>query len=253
MTKKYKQLSLEQRYQIQALLQAGMKQKQIARQLGVHPSTISRELRRNVARRGQTAGQYVARIADKRAKKRHKEKNKHVVFDDRMKQTIAYYLRVEKWSPELISSCVDSVQVSHEWIYQWIWKCKHTNTKETRAYRNLFEYLRHGRRKRKRGNRKDSRGIITNRTPIEQRPKIVSKRERIGDFEVDLMVGKNHKGVILVMTDRATLTTRLKKLQTKESGEVSKAIVSILQTNTFSPKTLTFDNDKAFAEHEYVA
>lgn len=253
MSKNYNQLRVEQRYQIEALFKAGMKQKDIAKQLNVHPSTISRELKRNIAKRGQTAGDYVARIAQAKTSRRHKEKNKHAVFDDTMKQTIAHYLTVEKWSPELISTCVDTVCVSHEWIYQWIWKCKHTNTKETRPYRYLFQHLRHGKRKRKRGNRKDSRGVIVNRTPIDQRPSIVSKRKRVGDIEVDLMMGKNHKGALLVMTDRATLQTRLKLMKSKESAEVSSAIITLLQTNQFTANTLTFDNDKAFSCHEEVA
>jgi IS30 family transposase len=253
MKKNYTQLSLEQRYVIQALLKAGMNQKAIAKQLNVHPSTISRELNRNVAKRGQTAGEYMARIAEQRTRKRHREKRKHRVFDEQMKQRVAYYLKEERWSPELISKCVAGVRVSHELIYQWIWQCKHSHTRQSKPYGKLFEYLKHGKRKRKRGNQKDSRGLIVNRTPIEQRPAIVSKRKRVGDIEVDLMLGKSHKGALLVMTDRATLNTRIKKLQTKESKEVSHAIISILQSNPFQARTLTFDNDKAFSCHEEVA
>jgi transposase, IS30 family len=253
MSKNYNQLSLEQRYQIEALVKAGIKQNAIAGQLGVHPSTISRELKRNVAKRGKTAGEYLARIADRRTKKRHEEKPKRVVFSDSMKQTICHYLQQERWSPELISKCLDSVTVSHEWIYQWIWKSKHINTIQSRPYKELYRFLKHGRRKRKRGNIKDSRGTIPNRTPIDQRPGIVSQRKRVGDIEVDLMIGKDHKGAILVMTDRATLQTRLKKLLSKESEEVSKNIISALKTNSFKAKTLTFDNDKAFSGHMDIA
>ena len=60
MSKKYTQLSLVQRYQIEAFIKAGMKQKKVAAELGVDPSTISRELRRNTAQRGRTAGSYLA-------------------------------------------------------------------------------------------------------------------------------------------------------------------------------------------------
>jgi IS30 family transposase len=64
MSKNYTQLSLDQRYQIEALFTAGISQKQIALQLAVHPSTICRELKRNVAKRGRTSGEYYARIAN---------------------------------------------------------------------------------------------------------------------------------------------------------------------------------------------
>jgi IS30 family transposase len=59
MSKNYKQLSLEQRYQIECLIKAGFSQKKIAEQLNVHASTISRELKRNIAKRGKTAGEYM--------------------------------------------------------------------------------------------------------------------------------------------------------------------------------------------------
>lgn len=253
MSKNYKQLSIEQRYQIQALLNSGMKQKNIAHHLNVHPSTVCRELKRNVAKRGRTAGSYLARIAQTKTQKRHEEKQKHTVFDDRMKQTVSRLLIQERWSPEIISKCVDSVSVSHEWIYQWIWSCKHTHTQQTKPYKNLYKYLRHGRRKRKRGNYNDNRGKIPNRISIDKRPKIVSKRKRFGDYEVDLMMGKNHKGAILVMTDRATLHTKLKKLHSKDSKEVRDGIISSLKAIKYKTHTLTFDNDKAFTCHSEIA
>lgn len=253
MSKNYKQLSLEQRYQIEALIKAGISQKLIAKQLGVNASTISRELMRNTARRGRTAGEYHASIAERKAVNRHKGKPKRVKFTDQIKHTVSRYLIHDRWSPELISNCAPGIPLSHEWIYQWIWKCKHSNTAESLQYKDLYKYLRHGRRKRKRGNKKDNRGVIANRTPISERPSIVAKRKRLGDIEVDLMMGKNHKGALLVMTDRASLQTRLKKLKTKESGEVKKAVIASLKRNKYEAKTLTFDNDKAFSCHEDVA
>jgi IS30 family transposase len=79
MTKNYTQLSLVQRYQIQALLNAGMKQKMIDAEIGVHPSTISRELGRNIAKRGRTAGIYVAENAQRKTNQRHQFKPKVIV------------------------------------------------------------------------------------------------------------------------------------------------------------------------------
>jgi IS30 family transposase len=94
---------------------------------------------------------------------------------------------------------------------------------------------------------------LLNRTSIDQRPSIVNERERVGDIEVDLMMGKNHKGAVLVMTDRATLQTRLRKLSSKESSEVLKGITDALNTNPYKALTLTFDNDKAFSCHSELA
>ena len=143
--------------------------------------------------------------------------------------------------------------VSHERIYQWIWHCKHSHRQEDRPYQKLYEYLRHGKRKRKRGNSKDSRGTIPNRTPIAERPSIVADRSRVGDLEADLMIGSNHQGALLVLTDRATLHTRLHLLPCKESSFIKEAILKCLQRNPYKAHTLTFDNDKAFVEHEAIA
>ena len=86
MSKNYTQLSFEQRYQIEALLQTGRSQKEIAQQIGVHPSTICREFRRNSARRGPKAGCYSARNAQRKTAERHAYKTKALKFNDSMKQ-----------------------------------------------------------------------------------------------------------------------------------------------------------------------
>ena len=249
MYKSYHHLGSEQRYRIEAFMKSGLSQKEIAIQLGVHPSTISRELRRNTPKRGCLGGIYDASNAQRKTDARHRFKAKRCVFDDSMKQLIKRYLEREKFSPELISNCSPHPMISHEWIYRWIWKCKFSHRREDLEYKGLYELLKHGRRRRKRGLRRDSRGIIPDRTPIEMRPIIVSKRQRLGDLEVDLMMGKDHKGALLVMTDRATLHTRMVKLQNKESKTVLDASVKRLSRSPYPIKTLTFDNDKAFSAH----
>jgi IS30 family transposase len=256
MSKNYKQLSLEQRYKIEALLKAGLRQKLIAEQLGVSASTICRELKRNVARRGRTGGHYIASNAQRRTNIRHQQKNKSVKFTKEAKQTVITQLVEDRWSPEIISvmgNRTGQCPVSHETIYKWIWQCKHGNKRSTVAYKNLYRYLRHGKRRRKRGTRRDTRGLIPNRVSIEKRPSIVKKRKRLGDLEVDLMMGKNHKGALLITTDRASLFTRMTKLNGKSSEEVFKALIKRLAKIKQPLHTLTFDNDKAFSEHSRIA
>jgi len=249
MYKSYHHPGSEQRYRIESFMKAGFTQKQIAVQLGVHPSTISRELKRNTPKRGCLGGIYDASNAQRRTEIRHKTKAKRCVFDHKMKQVIKGYLEREKFSPELISNCSSDPMVSHEWICRWIWKCKFSHRREDLEYKRLYQLLKHGRRRRKRGLRRDSRGIIPDRTPIEMWPSIVSKSRRLGDLEIDLMMGRNHKGAVLVMTDRATLHTRMVKLENKESGSVLNASVKRLSQSPYPIRTLTFDNDKAFSSH----
>jgi IS30 family transposase len=143
--------------------------------------------------------------------------------------------------------------LSIEWLYRWIWQSKHGNKAADKPYKRIYLHLKHARRRKKRTNQKDNRGIIPNRVPIEKRPKIVSKRIRPGDIEVDFMMGKNHKGALLVMTDRATLHTSLHKLSNRRSETVSKAIIKKLEQADYPMHTVTFDNDLGFANHTEVA
>jgi transposase, IS30 family len=252
--KKYNHLDLQDRHKIKALLDAGHSQSKIAEIIGVHKSTVSRELSRNVATRGRYANEYRPQAAQRKTNKRHSDKRKHIRFTEDLKQQASGWLREEKLSPELISGrwqvqVVDGV--SHEAIYQWIWRgkaCKDPATAE------LYKHLKHGRRRRKRGNYNDSRGILKDRVSIEQRPKVVEQRTRFGDLEADFMVGKAHKSALLVITDRATLQTRLKKVTSRQADVTEAAIEQMLQrVPTSFIKTLTLDNDKAFANHPSIA
>lgn len=255
--KKYKQLTLAQRYKIEALLQAGISQTKIADQLGVHRSTICRELKRGIASRGRTAGVYVSTNAERKTRNRHKNKFKPIKLTAELKQAICQQMVREKWSPELISKkwkLQGIPTVSHETIYQWIWQSKHTNTKENRAYKNLYKELKHGKRRQNRGNKKDSRGTIPNRTHIKERPSVVEARRRIGDLEADLMMGRDHKSALLVLTDRTTLITMIEKLNGKSAQEVTTKIKQRLSRFSSSYlKTITFDNGKEFSGHQEIA
>ncbi|WP_372645819.1 IS30 family transposase [Ancylomarina sp.] len=105
-------------------------------------------------------------------------------------------LRID-YSPEQVVGVLSKQgkrTVSVERIYQHIWDDKQSSG-------TLYTHLRRqGRRYRKRGSSKDSRGIIKVRISIEQRPDVVDQRKRFGDLEVDLIIGKNHNQAILTIT-----------------------------------------------------
>ena len=255
--KKYKQLSLGQRYQIESLSKAGLPQTEIASLLGVDKSTISRELKRNTPKRGRTAGQYIGEHAQRKTDLRHSAKAKRISLTEGLKERIAGLMRHEKWSPELIAKRLSKegqAYVSHETIYKWIWMAKHSNHRDHAGYKRLYKDLRHTGRRQKRSNMKDNRGAITGRVGIEHRPEVVKHRSRIGDIEVDLMMGENHKSALLVMTDRATLVTMIEKLDSKNADEVYNKMNSRLTGFSSSwIKTITFDNGKEFAKHYKIA
>ena len=255
MSKNYNQLSSEQRYQIEALLQNQIKQKEIARIIGVSPSTICRELKRNIPKRGRGAMEYRAKNAQRKTNLRHQNKPKYNRFTDEMKQPIRDQLQVEKYSPVLICHLAKIKGrdfVSHETIYKWIWSAKFSNRRSEMPDKKLYTHLVHGKRRRKRGSRRDSRGIIPNRVGIDKRPEIVQNRRRLGDMEVDLMMGKDHKGAMLVVIDRASLKMKLRLLKSKESSEVESKITASMRKMKGIVKTLTFDNDHAFSKHESI-
>jgi len=236
---------------------AGHNQSEIAALIGVHRSTVSRELKRNIGSRGSHAGSYLGRLAVRKTSQRHRSKSKHVRFTKELKDQAASWLRNERLSPELIAVewrelGIDGV--SAEWIYQWIWESKLRSRSRDRPYKDLYAYLKNARRHARRGNHKDTRGAIKNRVSIEQRPKIVEERSRLGDIEVDLMMGKDHKSALLVMVDRATLITKMDKLEGKDAARVSEIIQNRIERIGSSwIKTMTFDNGKEFSRHQDIA
>lgn len=255
MSERYYQLTQEQRYKLEAYLGLGKNQTQIAYLLGVHKSTISRELSRNVPKRGTGAKIYSAVKAQIKTDFRHHNKLKYTTFTLELKTQMKDWVVSKKYSPELVSAQwkKDGVDgVSHECIYNFIWECKHSNKRINVPFKSLYKHLKHGKRRRKRGNYKDSRGLIPNRVSIERRPAIVERRKRYGDIEVDLIMGKNHKSVLLVTVDRATLMTTIDKLSSKNSDSITKKLIQRMSSFP-NVKTMTFDNDQAFSQHEIIA
>ena len=253
---KFTHLSPEQRYQIEALNRNGTSQTKIASIIGVSKSTVSRELQRNTGKRGRYSGEYNARVAQNRTEERHRLKRKRIKFTEPLKDEARKMLVEDKYSPELISATwkkQGKQGVSYETIYNWIFTAKKSSHLMYRKDRELYKSLRHGKRKRKRGNYKHTRGMIKERVPIDNRPSVVEKRQRIGDIEVDLMMGKNHKSALLVLVDRATLITTMEKLDGKNADIIEQKISRRIQRIGASFfKSITFDNDKAFANHHLI-
>lgn len=239
-------LTLEQRYTIDVMNRNGYKQKEIAKAIGKDKSVVSRELNRN---KDMRSGEYRYDLAQRKYEKRQKEKPKKIRFTPEVQQNVEALLK-EDYSPEQVVGTLkkqNKATVSVERIYQHIWADKRRKGK-------LYLHLRNqGRRYRKRGNLKDNRGIIKNRVGIERRPKIVEERSRFGDVEVDLIIGKNHNQAILTICDRASGMLKMRKVRSKQAKEVAKAMVQELEDWKPYLKTITADNGKEFANHEYVA
>jgi len=242
---KYQQLTLTKRYLIKALIKAGLNQKEIAKEVKVHPSTICRELKRH---HDKFHG-YSAEIAQVESTKKHKSKPKR----DAITTTIEKYIRSklkEDWSPEQIAGRLykdKAVSISHETIYQFIYKNKSNGGL-------LYKKLRHRNKKyHKRSNDYQKRGTIIGRVMIDKRPKIVEEKSRIGDWEIDTVVGKDHKGFLVTVVDRKSKFTIIKATQTKHANVVTAALIEMLTPMKGITHTITSDNGKEFAYHKQVS
>lgn len=238
----YTQLTQEQRYQIYGLLKAGFTQTAIAAELGVHKSTISRELQRNRGRRG-----YRPRQAEQVAQERQRLKRQP-------RLPPALWQRIEplieqQWSPEQISGRLimeDGVSISHERIYQHIYA-------DQRAGGHLYKHLRCQKKRRKRYGSNDRRGIIPNRISIEERPAIVEAKLRVGDWEADTIIGRQHHQALVSLTERLSKFTLLQKVPDKSATAVTQAMVQLLSPLSAVVHTVTSDNGREFAWHEIIA
>jgi IS30 family transposase len=243
---KYKHLTQEQRYHIGAYKAAGLSQKAIAQKVEVHPATISRELKRNA---GKRSGIYFAGGAHAMAVQRQQAKSKaaNLKLTAECILLVKHYLKQE-FSPEQIAATLHlehGITISHVPLYSYI----HHDRLQGGA---LYTHLRHrGKRRAKYGSRRKNR--IPNRVSIDQRPAIVEARERIGDFEIDTIIGKGRRGAIVTMVDRASLYVQISLPVSKRSQIVSNEIIRKLAPVRKHLHTITTDNGLEFANHQEVS
>jgi len=244
MMNSYNQLTYEQRCQISALKKSNLNQRNIARILGVNQSTISRELARNTGARG-----YRHKQAQDKTEGRRKEASSATVMIPEMVERIESLLRLD-WSPEQISGWLleeEESLVSHETIYLHIWEDKKSGG-------DLYKHLRRvGKKYDKRRNGKSTRGQIKNRVSIDDRPKIVENKSRVGDWEIDTVVGKGHSGVLVTIVERLTNFTVSAQANSKSAEDVTEATLSLLTPFKALVHTITADNGKEFAYHKIIS
>jgi len=240
----YTQLTEGERNQIYALRKGGHSQREIAKLMGRSPSTISRELQRNTGKRGYRPIQADRLALERRGKPRTQKMTPEIMAH------IEKCLQKE-WSPEQISGTMErilSVRISTERIYQHIWADKE-------AGGELYKRLRIAGKKKRRKTRgsKDWRGRIPDRVDIDQRPACVDKKERVGDWEADLVSGSHHKGFLVTLVERKQKLTVIGHVNHKTAIEVQKEIIRILEPFQDQVHTITFDNGREFSGHKTIA
>jgi IS30 family transposase len=241
----YEQLSQEERYQIHAYRQAGFSNIEIGRKLKRNKSTIGREIFRNKGLRG-----YRPKQAQEFCEERHQNKEKMISFTNEVHDFVVTLL-VEKWSPEQISGWLSKKEIcniSHQKIYDFVREDRDSGG-------DLYKNLRQSNKKRRKryGSKSTTRGQIKDRTPITERPLVVEMKERVGDWEGDTVVGKDHKGFIVTLVDRKSKITLIEKVEDKSERTVTKAVINALRPYKSQTHTITFDNGKEFAGHKEIA
>ncbi len=172
----YHQLTSGERYALSALRKQGFSQAAIARALGRHRSTISREVRRNQKQRWYRAEDAEARS---RTRRRNSRRNHRIRAEDWA--LICSKLK-ELWSPEQIAGSLRNaglVRVSHETIDRHTWE-------DRRRGGTLWLCLRGSRKqRRKRNGSYDSRGRLAGERMIAERPRGAQNRSGVGHLEGD--------------------------------------------------------------------
>ncbi len=240
----YHQLTENERYQIYAMKKLGHSQKEIADLLSRSPATISRELKRNQGLRGYRPGQ-AQRLSDIRRCEAHKA----VKVTQEVEGWVEALIRQELSPQQTVDYLKRSKGLSlhHETVYQMIYADKANGG-------DLFTHLRVASKPyRKRYGSYDRRGKIKNRVGIDDRPAVVDRRARIGDWEGDTVMGKGRKSALLTMVERKTLYTVIVRLTGKRADLLAKAAVKHMKSIKEQVKTITFDNGLEFSDHETIA
>ena len=238
---RYKQITEVERYLIKSYMDDGLSKYAIAKKVKKHPSSIYREINRNTGERG-----YRPKQANTYTENRKVLKVKAHKLNTKTKQHIRLFLR-KYWSPEQISATLlelHSISLSPLSIYRYIALNRSKGG-------TLWKFLRQANRKRrKKYGSTNSQGYIPNRVSIEKRPKIVDKKSRIGDWELDTVIGSHHKGVLLTLVERRSNFTLIGKCKDKTASSITSKIIELLKPHENKVKTLTLDNGKEFASHE---
>jgi IS30 family transposase len=228
----YRRVALSDRYKIDALLIANFSRAAIAKKLGFHRSTITREIDRNFA-----DVSYMPNKAQTLACQRYKRCRKPYKIKGEATNQIVSKL-VEGWSPEQIAGRFKReryLEVSHQSIYNFL-----SDKKIHRVYLRQFN-------KRGAGRERQRRTRPVGFRSIKDRPQVINQRKRFGDWERDSMYGANRK-MLLVCTERKSRFTKLEKIPVVRKTEVALQTEKLLRSTSRKILSITNDNGSEFKD-----
>ena len=240
----YNQLTREQRYAIYLGVQEEKTQTAIARQIGVHKSTVSRELKRNRNR----FNLYGWKAADEKAQERRERTVRNRETSPSVLREAKKLLVTEDWSPKQISGWLKrrGIQVSHERIYEMI---RDDDSGELRLHcRRRMKYRHHKKHK-----RPTKATNIPDRVSIHERP-AEADGSRFGDWEMDLILGKGQKSAILTLCERSRNYLIMERLPLgRKPDAVAETVTRLLWPYRKNVLSITTDNGVEFCRHRTIA
>jgi IS30 family transposase len=228
---------------LSALRRQGLHQAAIARQLRRDRSTISREVRRNGSR---WDGCYRPSIAIERTSGRRSRSRRNQRFTRRDLRRVEVLLQ-QQWSPEQVAGYLRTqgdLRISHETIYRHIWRDRRTGG-------TLYQHLRGAcKQRRKRYGAYDSRGRLAGKRHISERPAAVDQRTRIGDWEIDTVMGTGSAHCLVSLVERKTGYLLLGTLAARTQAELTHHAIRLARRHAGRVRTITADNGTEF--HDYT-
>ena len=233
-----KHLTQAERYQIAAQIQNGCSQRVIAKDIGVSPSTISRECSRNRCHDGL----YRAQAAQEKSTYRRHQASSHKQHTGQVIDALLRKVTHDGWTPECAVNRLKretGMWISHQTLYNRLHEMGKGYVRFVRRYRRRHTIER--------------RGQIPDRTGLSARPAIAHRRHRRGDLEADTMLGQQRGGhAVAVVSDRKTRYTFLRYMNTRSAEQMNECIARIVSCCPSRPYTLTLDNGKEFSRHQLL-
>lgn len=243
---RYHQITPAERYTLVTLLRQAPKLTgaEIARLMGRHPSTISRELRRNCSRHD---GSYRFQRAQEQANGRRSRSRRKSHLSTADWKLIEDLLRADL-SPEQVSGWLrrqQRLKVSHETIYNHIWADK-------RRGGQLYRHLRQRPKYRKRYGHYEKRGRLPGKRHISERPAAAELRRELGHWEMDTVSGTGTRHCIVTLVERATGCVLIGKLPDHTAAALNRRAIEIIAQQPHLFQTITVDNGTEFHGYEHI-
>jgi len=240
----YHQLTREERYLIAWGRRTGLTLRRIAQALERAPSTVSREVGRNATPHD---GAYRTEKADSYAVARRRRSRRGSQYSEEVFAEVDAAIR-RRWSAEQIVGRFrdEGREVPcHETIYRRLRRDKREGGPLYRFTRVLSKYGR------KRYRSRPTRGVLLGKRHIRERGKIVEHRRRIGDWELDTVMGSaNTRACVLTLVERRSGFTMIRKLRARTAAEVTAQASKAIRSMRGRFRTLTFDNGTEFHDYE---